>query len=167
MKKGFTLIELLVVVLIIGILSSVGLPQYMKAVEKARAAEAIQLLGDLARAETAYFLTKDAYTTDLTELDVRIPSTTTNFTLDMLQKEDANGTPLLVAQAIRNSVDMDNADYYLWFKMDDQGKVVICCQGSALVPVANGHVNLCDENGATDTCKSIANNISGILRNDN
>ncbi len=56
MKKGFTLIELLVVVLIIGILSSVALPQYQKAVLKSRASEAWTNLKNLNMASSAYCL---------------------------------------------------------------------------------------------------------------
>ena len=56
MKKGFTLIELLVVVLIIGILSSIALPQYTNAVEKARTSEALSMIGSLKTGIDAYVL---------------------------------------------------------------------------------------------------------------
>lgn len=78
MKKnnaGFTLIELLVVVLIIGILSSIALPQYTKAVKKARGAEALTAVKALADAQSIYYMANGSYSIDNNQdnLDIQIP----------------------------------------------------------------------------------------------
>ena len=76
LSLGFTLIELLVVVLIIGILSAVALPQYTRAVEKSRVAEAKTALKEIAQAQDAYMLASPdgGATDDFSQLDITVPN---------------------------------------------------------------------------------------------
>ena len=73
-NAGFTLIEFLVVVFFIVIFAAVALPQYEKAVEKSRAAEALTLLSALQRAMEVYILANGSFTNNLEDLDVSIPA---------------------------------------------------------------------------------------------
>ena len=111
-KKGFTLIELLVVVLIIGILSSVALPQYTKAVDKARGTEAVTNMKSLSDAQNIYYMGNSSYTGDTSNLDIEIPSMK-HFTLGSLTSTGSSIT-LKISSNKKNAV----LTYYL-----SQGKV--------------------------------------------
>ena len=68
MKKAFTLIELLVVVLIIGILASIALSQYQKAVAKSRAMQLVVAAKTIADEQNAYFMANDVYASQADDL---------------------------------------------------------------------------------------------------
>ena len=72
-NHAFTLIELVVVVLIIGILAAIALPQYQKAVIKARASTIFPVLDLLVKGQEVYYLANGTGTTDARQLDIDMP----------------------------------------------------------------------------------------------
>ena len=71
-RKGFTLIELLIVILIIGILSGIALPQYKKAVNKAKTVEATINSKDILESAVRYAAAFRSCPASMADLDVRI-----------------------------------------------------------------------------------------------
>lgn len=68
-NAGFTLVELIIVVIVIGILAAVGMPQYSKAIERARGAESSAGLQNIQQAEKIYFANQETYLAVGTDAD--------------------------------------------------------------------------------------------------
>jgi len=74
-KRGFTLLEILVVIIIIGILATLALPQYMKTTKKARTGEAVSNIGSIRGALIRYYQEYDRFPARIDELDIENPAT--------------------------------------------------------------------------------------------
>ena len=60
-RKGFTLVELAVVIVIIGVLAAFGVPQFLKSVERSKAAEAFNYLSAVRSAQERYLAKEGLY----------------------------------------------------------------------------------------------------------
>jgi len=71
-KKGYTLLELIIVVVVIGILASLAMPQYMKVTERAKAAEAKAILGAIRSSQYRQMAVNGTYASSIDDLDLNI-----------------------------------------------------------------------------------------------
>jgi prepilin-type N-terminal cleavage/methylation domain-containing protein len=71
-RKGFTLVELAVVIVIIGVLAAFGVPQFLKSVERSKAAEAFAYLSDVRAAQERFQALRSTYTNAMDQLDMKI-----------------------------------------------------------------------------------------------
>ena len=71
-KKGMTLMEVMVVVLLIAGMASIAYPSYLSSVEKAKVAEAVQLVSHATTSVQQYREENDAYPENFTDLDFQV-----------------------------------------------------------------------------------------------
>ncbi len=91
-EQGFTLIELLVVIIIIGLLAAIALPSFLNQSNKARFAEAKAFVGTMSRLQQAYYLEKQTFAEDITQLSLGAETSSTSFAYSVLAG-DINGNP--------------------------------------------------------------------------
>lgn len=138
MKKGFTLMELLFVVIIIGVLVSLGLPQFFRAAERARTAEGVRLLGSLRNAQFRYAAENGTTTGNLNDLDVEFAGLkyfNTPTVISGVNPRDPNQQNSNIASIQRNTYQNSGfGSYTLYIQVDGD----ITCSG-----------------GTTNTCRKL------------
>ena len=166
---GFTLIELLVVVLIIGILAAMAMPQYFKAVERTRMAEAVTLMDSIVKSQRRKYMQRNRYAVLFQSLDV-VPKGARG--TEYHTNEVGNGfsmqlweSQVVARRMFNNSLVHDSLQYKYTLRRYYQSDNVSCDgrnqAGRELCADFCGidtPVNSCCNDGTSDECPEPTNN---------
>jgi type IV pilus assembly protein PilA len=85
--QGFTLIELLVAIIIIGILSAIALPAFLRQVNKAKEVEAFTRIHSILDRKLEHYMTHNQFANSLEDLQFSLSSETENYQYGVLSAE--------------------------------------------------------------------------------
>ena len=140
-EDGFTLVELIVVVMMIGILSSIAIPQFMTAADKAKQKEATGIVAALVKASTAYQTEYGALPTNAGELEEyakfqKCPDSAGNLVQDG-GKVCKNAIPIAVG-ATETSFTSPSGHYLVEFDGTTGGRFRVKANPNGVPYVTNG-----------------------------
>ena len=117
--KGFTLVELAVVIVIIGVLAAFGVPQFLKSVERSKAAEAFNYLSAVRSAQERYLAMQGVYCDEGSKTSMDITQGSPKY-FDVGTMEQANtvGTPTWNLTLTRKSSTSSYGTYTVMFTQD-------------------------------------------------
>jgi len=130
-RKGFTLVELAVVIVIIGVLAAFGVPQFLKSVERSKAAEAFNYLSAVRSAQERYLAKEGIYADEANKGKLDITQTTPKyFDVGTIYAGGSGGSPTWELELTRKASSSSYGTYTVQFTQDgfntDSSKSTIC-----------------------------------------
>ena len=123
-KKGFTLLELIIVIIVIGILASIALPRYMRVAERARLAEAKNMLSSLRSSQIRYFAQHQDYASSMDNLDIE-PGTEKYFNYSAVDGNATIATVDAIGYGIRTTEEGSTTYGTYTIAIDEDGELGI------------------------------------------
>ena len=121
-ESGFTLVELIVVVMMIGILSSIAIPQFMTAADKEKKKEATGIVAALVKAATAYQTEYGALPTNAGQLEEYAKFQECTHANKIAQGgQVCKGNPPAALPATATSFVTSSGNYLVEFQVDPAG----------------------------------------------